>query len=405
MNSRLFFRSLFVAAALTAAGCGGGGGGGGVTAPPAGSVTISGVATDGPVAFGDVTVFPVKQDGTVDRTKILITGKTAADGSYRLTIPPALAPSGPIVVEVTGGTYTDDLSGTSGLTLRIPLRGVVSSAVDGDKITVTPLTEMAYEKAAGAGLTPANIDDANLKIGQIFGVDSIVRSRPFNPTQPAPATATADDKKYAGAMGAFDQMVTTAKGNQTLDLAMKTLMDGISADLHDSGGLSVATVNSYNAAVTAFTTKNNGATLPPSIALTSGVLTLSTTGLLPLGTAINGVDVTITLPANVTVKADAITGETLPGVVTASGQAVGNSFTGARYVAASGNTPATLHLLLLNVQPGFSLGEFVNVAFDGFPDPNASFGVTVNQVSGGSDPNISPVTLPGIGVTSIFTGL
>ena len=82
-----------------------------------------------------------------------------------------------VVVEVTGGTYTDEATGTAAVPLTSTIRAIVSSAATGDKIAISPLTELAYQKAAGAGdgnLSPTIIDDANLKVGQTFGVDSII---------------------------------------------------------------------------------------------------------------------------------------------------------------------------------------------------------------------------------------
>ena len=407
MKMRPLFNAVVCLAVMTLFGCGGGGGGGGAAAPPAGSVTISGIAAEGPLSGSDVAVFNTKADGSLDRTTPLGTTKTGADGSYTITIPPASAPSGPVVVEVSGGAYIDEVSGQSvTMNATTKLRTAVSSVADGDKITVTPLTEIAYHKTEGLGngatfvgaFTKANIDDSNTKISSTFGVDNIIRSHPFDPTKAAPANATADDKKYAAALGVFSQMVNDNKGStsKTLATSLDDVLNQFVEDLHTKGGLSPTTVNLYNTAIDNFKSKNNGGTLPSAITFKGGVLTLVTAGTLATGTAINGIDFTVSLPAGVTVKADAVTGEAAATTVQPSSLAAANSTVVAKYTPAAGATPGLLHVTLLNVQPGFALGEFAHINFDGFPAGTDSFTVTVNQVSGGSDPKATPATLTGI---------
>jgi|GEM_PF-6291686 len=385
------------------------GGGGGSPAPslPAGTTTISGIASKGPISGGDVTAFAIK-NGQVDRTSNLANGKTAADGSYTLYIPPSLTPTGPIVIEVTGGTYRDEATGTAGVTLKTPLRATVANVTNGDRIAITPLTELAYKKVEGIGSFSAlDIDDANLKIGLMFGVDNIVKSQPFDATQQnAPATATADDKKYAAALGVFSQMVSDSKGTKSLDDSLVSLMTQLETEVKDSGGFSANTVASLNTAITGFKDKNKSGTILSSVTFKNGVLTLGTSGpALPQGAAINGIDITITLPAGITVKADAITGELATGTVTPSSQTSTNTLISGKYTPAAGGTPATVRIIIANVQPGFALGEFAHLNFDGFPAAGAAFAVAVNQISGSSNSGATPATMDGIAVTNSFSGL
>ena len=83
----------------------------------------------------------------------------------------------------------------------------------------------------------------------------------------------------------------------------------------------------------------------------------------PQAPLINGIDCTVTLPAGVTVKTDPATGETLPGVVVPVSLAATNSLVSAKYDKATG----TVRIVLINVQPGFAVGEFAHLEFDGFP--------------------------------------
>src|SRR6185369_10226932 len=149
-------------------------------------------------------------------------------------------------------------------------------------------------------------------------------------------------------------------------------------------------------------TSPTGTEPPPGA---TGVLTISTISppTLPAGTTINGIDMTITLPAGVTVKADAVSGAADPTVLVLSGAAAAlpNTIVSGKY----DKTANTLHVIVANVQPGFAAGEFMHVNFDGFPAGTATFAVALNQVSGGADPKATPATLTGVTATSDFAGL
>jgi hypothetical protein len=142
----------------------------------------------------------------------------------------------------------------------------------------------------------------------------------------------------------------------------------------------------------------------PTVVFKAGVLTIGTasTPPLPTGTTINGIDMTITLPAGVSVKADAVSGAADPTILVLSGAAAAlpNTLASGKY----DKTANTLHVIIANVQPGFAAGEFMQVNFDGFPAGTATFAVALNQVSGGTDPK-APATLTGVTATSDFVGL
>lgn len=384
---------------MTILGCGGGGGGG--ASAPAGTVTISGVAAKGPINGAVVKVYGVS-NGHIDKTIVFGSGNTAADGSgnYSVTLTPA--PAGPVVVEVSGGTYTDEASGTTNVALKTPLLAAVSSVADGARIAVTPLTHLAFEQVEAIGaLTPVEINNANAQIGHFFKVEDVIKSLPFDPTHTAPAGSTDDQKKYAAALGIFSQLVNDRKGTQTLDDALGTVLVWLETDLANDGGFSQATVTDLNSAITRYTNsgRNDGGLIPPPFAFTGGVLQLITQGKLPANTLINGIDCTITLPAGVTVKADPVTGETLAGVVVPSSLAASNSFANAKFDKAANS----VRILFLNVQPGFAVGEFAHVNFDGFPSGTTAFSVKVNRIDGGSGTTSAPLT--GITIRSTFAGL
>ncbi len=405
MKMKPVLKVLLILAVLILPGCSGGGGGESApvtsAAPPGsnGGVTISGAVVKGPVNGGEVKVYAVK-NGQIDTGAVLGLGKTAADGSFTITL--FSAPTGPVVLEVTGGTYTDEASGTPSVPLKTPLRAAVASISDGAKIAVTPLTHLACKQVEGIGnFTALEIDDANVQIGRFFQVSDMIASLPFDPTRPAPVSATNDQRKYAAALGVFSQLVNNRKGTQALPDALVAVLTGMETELKNNGGFSLTTINNVNAAITNYagSGKNSGGSLLRPVVFTGGVLQLTAEGTLPAGAVINGVDYTLTLPAGVTVKADPTTGETLPGVVVPVSLAANNSLTMAKFDKAAG----TLRIILINNQPGFALGEFAHVEFDGFPVNGAAFGAKVNRIDGGSGKSSAP--LAGITVSYTFAGL
>lgn len=121
-----------------------------------------------------------------------------------------------------------------------------------------------------------------------------------------------------------------------------------------------------------------GRALParPATQPTAAVLKLSTRGALPSGDSIAAIDVTVSLPAGVTVKADG-TGQTLAGTVVPSGVAAGSTAV-ASFTPASGGNPARTRIVMINVT-GFGTGEFATVNCDiaaGNPPKATDFGLT-----------------------------
>jgi hypothetical protein len=395
---RQIFSAVATLVVMALFGCGGGG-------ATSGSATISGVAAKGPISGGDVKVYGIK-NGQVDTSVVLGSGKTSADGSGSYTVTLSPVPSGPVVVEVGGGTYTDEASGTAGVTLITPLRAAVSSVADGDKIAVTPLTHLAVDQVDGIGaFTTTNINDSNAQIARFFALDDIIKALPFDPTQPAPAGATNEQKKYAAVLGVFSQMVNDdrqKKGNtQSMSEALDSFLLQMATELEINGGFSDATLALVNTAISNFSNggKNRGGIIPAPIVFTIGVLQLRTDGVLPANTVINGIDCTVSLPAGVTVKSNPATGETPPGVVDPVSLAAVGSVVSAKY----DNVAGTVRIILINVQPGFAIGEFAHLEFEGYPVGSANFAVKVNRIDGGSGTSSAP--LNGIAVKGHFAGL
>lgn len=414
MKKRAILSTVLSLAAMTLFGCGGGGGGGGGTAPaPAGSTTISGVAAKGPISGGVVKVFAIKTDGTVDRTAEIGSGTSDGTGAFTVSIPSDKKPAGPVLVEVSSGSFTDEASGTPGVPLKTTLQAAVSGIVDGDKIAVTPLTHLAVKQVEGIGtFSKQEIDDANLQVGRFFEVGDIIKSLPFDPTKDAPTGASDDQKKYASALGVFSQLCNSdsRKGASKLEDALVAVLDDLGQELKDNGGFLDSTRTEFNVSITTFNDsgKNKGGIKLTPIVFTGGVLQLKTAGSLQTNTVIEAIDLTIKLPAGVSVNLDPVNsanGELAAGVVVPVSNAVEGSLVTAKFDAAAG----TLHIILINVKPGIKIGEFAHLEFIGPPPPAADFVVTVNRLDGGSsiDPNASFIDLnaSGITITKTVAGL
>ena len=208
--------SLTAAGLLTACGGGGGGGGGDASSGSQSAVdlvttTIAGSAVKGPVSGATVTAYTVNGSG-MRGFAVGSSTTTDAQGSFAVTVPLA---GGPVMLTVTGGTYTDEATGASVTLAPGQMMSAVlpSLAAGTASVQVTPLTAMAQAMAAGmpGGMTTANIDAANAAVGSYFMVGDIVHTRPMNPLVSGAATgATGAMMNYGVALAAMSQYAKDA---------------------------------------------------------------------------------------------------------------------------------------------------------------------------------------------------
>ena len=380
---------------LTLLGCGGGGTV--AVTPQQATTALSGMASKGPIQAGTVIAYPVRF-GAVDTTAPIVQGQTDGGGNYSIDIG---LYRGPVVVEVVGGTFTDEVSGTT-VTLKAPMRTVFSNISTGKKtVAITPLTELAFRKAIGAGaLTAESISSANTSLAATFGLKDIIS------TLPDPGNSGAEQKKYAAACGSISQLVNNnKKTGESLDDALGRLLTQLGNEQEQDGAFSAASATVINGAITAYNNATNttGTIIAPIPSPTSGVLALSTAG---TASVIAGIDITVNLPPGIIVNADPITGIVTDGVVTISGvAAVGTSnVTVAKFSPASIGTSANLHVIMANGL-GFPLGEFVTIKFDlttgaTFPTAN-SFSVTKFIAKGLDGAALSGITAAPASVVGI----
>jgi hypothetical protein len=206
------------------AACGGGGdnkGSDGSDAVGPGS-TAGGVAFKGMFSAGMVRAFVITAAGA--KGAQLGSGSVNSNGSYSLNLG---AHTGPALLELTGGTYRDEVAGTTAQTQ--PLRAVIAASTTGVTANITPLTTIAAELAladiAGGAPVAGAIQSANLRITNWFGAGPILATVPADLSLgPATAGLAADQ----GALCAG--LAQMAAG---LGVATDSLVEALARDVRD----------------------------------------------------------------------------------------------------------------------------------------------------------------------------
>lgn len=298
MRSVLILTLSALSAATLLVACGGGGSGGTTPSAATTATTITGSAVKGPVNGATVTIKKAV-DGTV-----VATTTTGAGGAYTVSVPY----QGDVIVEVSGGTYTDEATGVT-TPLSSPMKSVLTTS--GTSVTgmVTPLTTMAFTASfpTGTGVNTTTFKTAANNLAtqfQLTGVD-------LTTTIPV---VTGTTNTYGNALKAVSQYL---KDNQGTTLAALTNQSLTAAEWTNfSGKFSVA----YQTA--------NGQTVTYSI--NGNTITSSVTG---AGAGAGGSTVTTTTNGNNT-------------TVTGTGAGGG---TGTCGVNASGNISQTVGGQTINI--------------------------------------------------------
>lgn len=359
---RLFGLIMFISLAAIS-GCGGSGGGGGTSAtttPTTSGTVITGIASKGIIKNGAVKVFALKSDGS--KGTLLKETSTDVNGFYTADIG---AYTGPVLLEASG-SYIDEATGSpKSIPADAPLRAAIGNATGTITIAVTPLTELAVKKVedpTSRKLTVNGIDAANTQVSATFKVD-IIKTLPVDATAAAPSDTTPSRQEYALALAAVSQMMK----NKGQDLP--TMLTQLSGSISSDSRLATQTATEFQTALSDFAHSDSNKTDIKDITATnlvaiggsSALLKLSTQGTLAGGSSIGGVEVTVNLPAGVTVKGD--TNGTLAGVVTTSGVVPAGSLVQARYIPASGTDQGSIKIALIEAT-GFGIGEIVTITCD-----------------------------------------
>jgi hypothetical protein len=223
MNAK-FYIYIFVFITLLIACGGGGGGGGGDTPATDTSYTVSGVVSKGLIRNGSVSLYALDADGA-KKTPALATTTTDSVGTYTVEIDH----SGPLLVEVSGGTYTDEAT-ASELSLTDVLRAAMPDVSASTQIAISPLTELAVRRAeVGGNLLIGHISAANALVSQLVDCD-ITTTLPLDPQDGQTfADGSTGEQNYTLMLAALSQMAT-GTGYTDID----TVLGAIDADLDDS---------------------------------------------------------------------------------------------------------------------------------------------------------------------------
>jgi hypothetical protein len=209
-------------------GCGGGSDSSGGDAGAMTTGTLSGTATKGPVSGAAVKAFAIINGA---RGGELGSAMTDASGNFTMTMG---AYTGPIMVQVRGGSYLDEATGVrmnmldaDELTCVVPAVTVTAGSATAG-VQVTPLTSMAQAWAAhmAGGMTAANVTMANSRIGATYvgpGTD-IVMMHPIDPTVAGSANGASIEAKNYGMMLAAMSQAAHDLGMTTSSSAMVTAM-------------------------------------------------------------------------------------------------------------------------------------------------------------------------------------
>lgn len=198
------------------------------------NATLSGTVFNGPMSKATVKAFAIN-NGTVG-AQIASVG-TDGQGNYTL---PLGSYTGPVMLQMSGGVYTDEATGTN-MTMGANdvMSAVLPSVASGANVIgiwVTPVTSMAQTRALAmsGGMTDANINAANTAIGNYFTVSDILKIQPMNPLVLNSGTgATTDMRNYGLTVAAMSQSakslgmtVSTAFVTAMMSDASDGVMDG-----------------------------------------------------------------------------------------------------------------------------------------------------------------------------------
>ena len=207
-------------------GCGGGGGSGDPEAPKLVSTILSGVVSNGVLKGSKVCAYAISASSKGAALGSCVEGDES--GLYSIDIG---GYSGPLLVEATGGSYTDAATGINVL-LAVPLRSLlpVASAGEPARAVVTPLTELAFRAATSttAGLSTTGIQSAIDSVQSNFGLADIVGSAPADTLNPS-STATGAQKSYALAIATISQVISQQPSGTSLATVLQALQSCIAS--------------------------------------------------------------------------------------------------------------------------------------------------------------------------------
>jgi hypothetical protein len=225
-----------VATLMLAAACGGGG----ADVGSGGTGFVDGTVTKGPVGNATVAAYGISsgQMGTQ-----IGTATTDVNGNFRMDIG---AYSGPVLLQASGGSFTDEATGTLNMPMAIgdvmtAVMPSVAAKANTSGIQVTPLTAMAQKMAQHmtGGMTETNIATANTAMGNTFTISDILHIAPMNPLVQDSgliAGVTQDSKNYGMTLAAMSQYAQTLGLSSSSSVVTAMMNDATDGKLDGMAG-------------------------------------------------------------------------------------------------------------------------------------------------------------------------
>lgn len=198
------------------------------------SSIISGMASLGPVDGGTVSAYKLLTDGT--QGDLVSTATTNSTGAFSISIP---QDAGPVMLSITGGSYVEESSGQTVSLTGESLRVMIDDPAVQTTASITPLTEMAAERAKKLYAQGIDIESAiataNDEIEAAAGISSLY-TMPANPNSTI-SDPNSDASKYALFLAGMSRMAED-KGVDSLSMMeafMKDFRSDGSFDGDDNG--------------------------------------------------------------------------------------------------------------------------------------------------------------------------
>jgi hypothetical protein len=208
------------------------------------SASVRGTAFNGPVSTATVKAFAVS-DGAPGAQ--IASTTTDGQGGFTMTLG---SYSGPVMLQVSGGSFTDEATGTimtmGGSDVMSAALAMVGPGANATGIWITPLTSMAQTRAMGmtGGMTDANISAANSAMGSYFSVGDILHTQPMNPVVAgAGAAASQDANNYGVTLAAMSKLamgLNMANSSAIVTAMMGDSFDGVMDGMHGGSPVSMA---------------------------------------------------------------------------------------------------------------------------------------------------------------------
>lgn len=273
-RSQYLLSSFSVAMALVLTGCGGGGSS---TPAAVSTISVSGVASAGPLAGADVKVYDALDPKGVTGTPLnLQPVVTDANGNYTVEVPATYA-THPLIVQITGNattTMTDEVLGNiaagslNGFTLNAVVPAA-STTVPAAPITVstnvTPITNVTYNIVASQ-IGQSDVDDA-IKQANSVVVQTLTGGQ--NPLTTNPTT----DPQMVIALATISNLANTAACS-----GEATAVDKIKCSVTATAGMFTPMAPEYDAAApTNVSFSGDGATLAANLQTAAGTVAANAT--------------------------------------------------------------------------------------------------------------------------------